>query len=132
VRQAVITPKRKAMTDRVDTARERIGRAIFETRDAHDIEELVRLLRKFADAVSDERKPFRKSKISGFPARYDRIEIATPPPGRRPAFTVYRSRRHMAARTRVVIDFLVARFKLLKSRLRDGRDLGENDAPRLV
>jgi DNA-binding MarR family transcriptional regulator len=54
VREVVITPKGKAMTDRVDAARERIGRAIFETWDAHDIDELVRLTRKFADAVKDE------------------------------------------------------------------------------
>jgi DNA-binding MarR family transcriptional regulator len=53
VRQAVITRKGKAMTDLVDAARERIGRAIFETWDAHDVEELVRLMRKFADAVTD-------------------------------------------------------------------------------
>ncbi len=51
VRETVITPKGKAMTDLVDAARERIGRAIFETWDAHDIDELVRLMRKFADAV---------------------------------------------------------------------------------
>src|SRR5216683_2862209 len=43
VREAVVTPKGKAMTDRVDAARDRFGRAIFETWDAHDIEELVRL-----------------------------------------------------------------------------------------
>jgi len=54
VREAVITPKGKAMTDRVDTARDRIGRAIFKTWDAHDIEELVRLMRKFADAVTGD------------------------------------------------------------------------------
>jgi DNA-binding MarR family transcriptional regulator len=54
VREAVVTPKGKAMTDRVDAARDRIGRAIFETWDAHDIEELVRLMRKFADAVTDD------------------------------------------------------------------------------
>jgi DNA-binding MarR family transcriptional regulator len=54
VREAVITPKGKAMTDRVDAARDRIGRAILETWDAHDIEELVRLMRKFADAVTGD------------------------------------------------------------------------------
>ncbi|BCG77339.1 MarR family winged helix-turn-helix transcriptional regulator [Mesorhizobium sp. 113-3-3] len=51
VREAAISPKGKAMTDLVDAAREKIGRAIFETWDAHDIEELVRLMRKFADAL---------------------------------------------------------------------------------
>jgi DNA-binding MarR family transcriptional regulator len=54
VREAVISAKGKAMTDRVDAARERIGRVIFDTWDPHDIDELVRLTRKFADAVKDE------------------------------------------------------------------------------
>lgn len=51
VREAVISPKGKAMTDLVDAAREKIGRAIFETWEARDIDELVRLMRKFADAL---------------------------------------------------------------------------------
>jgi DNA-binding MarR family transcriptional regulator len=54
VREAAVTPTGKTMTDLVDAARERIGRAVFETWDAHDIDELVRLMRKFADAVKDE------------------------------------------------------------------------------
>jgi DNA-binding MarR family transcriptional regulator len=54
VREAVIAPRGKAMTDLVDAARERILRAIFETWDACEIDELVRLMRKFADAVKDE------------------------------------------------------------------------------
>lgn len=54
VREAIVTQKGKAMTDRVDAARDRIGRDIFATWDAHDIEELVRLMRKFADAVKEE------------------------------------------------------------------------------
>ena len=54
VREAMVTQKGKAMTDRVDAARDRIGRSIFATWDAHDIEELVRLMRKFADAVKEE------------------------------------------------------------------------------
>jgi DNA-binding MarR family transcriptional regulator len=53
VREATITPRGKAMTDLVDAARERIGRAIFETWDAHEIDELVRLMRKFAEALQD-------------------------------------------------------------------------------
>ncbi|HEV2677978.1 MAG TPA: MarR family winged helix-turn-helix transcriptional regulator [Aliidongia sp.] len=51
VREAVITPKGKVMTDAVDTARDRIGRAIFKTWPAGEIDDLVRLMRKFADAV---------------------------------------------------------------------------------
>jgi DNA-binding MarR family transcriptional regulator len=52
VRQAIVTPKGKAMTDAVDAARERIGRAIFAGWDERDVEELVRLVRRFADAVN--------------------------------------------------------------------------------
>ncbi len=54
VRQAIVTPKGKVMTDLVDAAREKIGRGIFETWDMHEMDELVRLMRKFADAVSSE------------------------------------------------------------------------------
>jgi DNA-binding MarR family transcriptional regulator len=54
VREAVITSKGKAMTDRVDTAREQIGRAIFKSWDAQEIEQFVRLIRKFADAVKHD------------------------------------------------------------------------------
>jgi DNA-binding MarR family transcriptional regulator len=54
VREVVITASGKAMTDRVDAARERLGRAIFESWDRHDVDELVRLMRKFADAVKDD------------------------------------------------------------------------------
>jgi DNA-binding MarR family transcriptional regulator len=54
VREAVIAPKGKAMTEAVDAARDRIGRAIFSTWEADDIDDLVRLVRKFADAVQDE------------------------------------------------------------------------------
>ena len=54
MREAVITPKGSAMTNLVDAARERIGRTIFETWDPHDVKELVRLMRKFADAMSSE------------------------------------------------------------------------------
>jgi DNA-binding MarR family transcriptional regulator len=54
VRKAAVTAKGKAMTDLVDAAREKIGRAIFATWDAHDIDELVRLMRKFADAIKQE------------------------------------------------------------------------------
>jgi DNA-binding MarR family transcriptional regulator len=50
VREAIITPKGKAMTDLVDDARDRLLRTIFDSWDAHDIDELVRLMRKFSDA----------------------------------------------------------------------------------
>jgi DNA-binding MarR family transcriptional regulator len=54
VREALVTAKGKAMTDRLDAARERIGRGIFETWERSEIDELVRLMRKFADAVSGD------------------------------------------------------------------------------
>ena len=53
VRDAVVTPKGKALTDMIDAARDRIGRSIFERWSAQDIEELTRLMRKFADALTD-------------------------------------------------------------------------------
>jgi DNA-binding MarR family transcriptional regulator len=54
VREAIVTPKGKAMTDAVDAARVRLGRVIFAKWEQHDIDELVRLMRKFADAVTDD------------------------------------------------------------------------------
>lgn len=54
MREALVTPKGKPMTKLVDAARERIGRGIFQTWDTHEIDELVRLMRKFADAVSSK------------------------------------------------------------------------------
>jgi DNA-binding transcriptional LysR family regulator len=51
---------------------------------------------------------------------------------RRQVYLVYPSRRHLAQRTRVVIDFLIAAFHHLEVRLRDGREWGENDATWLV
>jgi hemerythrin-like domain-containing protein len=46
-------PKGKGITDLVDIVREKMGRAVFESWDPHDIAELVRLMRKFADAVKN-------------------------------------------------------------------------------
>ncbi len=54
VREVVITAEGKRMTDRVDIAREKIGRGIFETWDMQDVDQLVRLMRKFADALRDD------------------------------------------------------------------------------
>lgn len=55
VREAVITAEGKLMTDKLDAARERMSRAIFETWDERDIADLVRLMRRFADAFSPDR-----------------------------------------------------------------------------
>jgi DNA-binding MarR family transcriptional regulator len=54
ISQATVTAKGKAMTDAVDKARERIVGAMFATWDDHDVRELVRLMRKFANAVKGD------------------------------------------------------------------------------
>jgi DNA-binding MarR family transcriptional regulator len=54
VRESVIATKGKIMTDAVDGARDRIGGAILESWDVNDIDELVRLMRKFADALNGD------------------------------------------------------------------------------
>ena len=54
VREAVITPLGKAMTDKVDVAREKIVRALFADWEQDDVKELIRLMRRFADAVTRE------------------------------------------------------------------------------
>ncbi len=51
---------------------------------------------------------------------------------RRPVFVVYPSRRHLAQRTRVVIDFLVEVFRRMETRLNSGRAWGESDSTWLV
>jgi DNA-binding MarR family transcriptional regulator len=53
VREAEITRKGKAMTDAVDGARERIARTTFADWSPRDIDELARLMRKFADTLTD-------------------------------------------------------------------------------
>ena len=53
VREALISAQGKAMIDRLDAARERIGQDIFQSWDAQDINELVRLMQKFADALKN-------------------------------------------------------------------------------
>ncbi len=51
IREAVITPEGKELTDRIDAARERIGRAVFGQWDEQEFDEMVRLMRKLADAM---------------------------------------------------------------------------------
>ena len=53
MRQAVVSPQGKAMTDRLDEARERLGRRIFDTWPQEDVAALVRLMRKFADGLEE-------------------------------------------------------------------------------
>lgn len=52
VRQAAITAKGKAMTQAIDAARERMAGAILETWAPEDLDALVRLMGKLADALS--------------------------------------------------------------------------------
>jgi DNA-binding MarR family transcriptional regulator len=52
VRAAVVTAKGRAMTDRVDAARDRIFRATFAEWPPDDVDAFVRLVRQFADAMT--------------------------------------------------------------------------------
>lgn len=54
VREAVIAPKGKAMTDRIDAARERMANAIFKDWSKDELDAFVKSMRKFADALDDE------------------------------------------------------------------------------
>jgi len=53
VREAAVTPKGKAMTDRIDAARERMARALFASWDGNEIDAFVRLIGKFAAGMKD-------------------------------------------------------------------------------
>ena len=57
VREAVVTDKGKATVALVDAARERVGRAVFESWDAEEFDTLVRLMGKLADALAGEPFP---------------------------------------------------------------------------
>ena len=52
VREAVIAPAGKAMTDSIDAARERLLHAGFAEWEASEIDLLVTLMRRFADALA--------------------------------------------------------------------------------
>ena len=53
VREAVVAPKGKAMTNRIDVARERVLQAGFAAWDEKEVATLARLMRKFADAMRE-------------------------------------------------------------------------------
>ena len=53
-REAVIAPKGKAMTDRIDAARERMARTIFKDWSGEELDVFVRLMRRFADALEEQ------------------------------------------------------------------------------
>jgi DNA-binding MarR family transcriptional regulator len=54
MRKAVVAAKGKAMIKRLDKARDRLARVAFKAWDRRDIDELARLMRKFADAIDRE------------------------------------------------------------------------------
>jgi len=54
VRVASITPQGKAMTERVDAAREKMAHAIFASWTAQEFDDLVRLMGKLAAAMDGE------------------------------------------------------------------------------
>ncbi|WP_373684368.1 MarR family winged helix-turn-helix transcriptional regulator [Sphingomonas sp. R-74633] len=53
VREAVATAEGKAMTDRIDVARERILGGVFADWSAEELDSFTRLTRRFADAIRD-------------------------------------------------------------------------------
>jgi DNA-binding MarR family transcriptional regulator len=54
VREAVITASGKALTDKIDMAREAMARTIFADWANQDVADLTRLMRRFADAVQND------------------------------------------------------------------------------
>jgi len=59
VRVASVTPKGKAMIDALDEAREKMARALFKSWDKEDFDNLVRLMRKLAEAIDQPPPPIR-------------------------------------------------------------------------
>lgn len=53
VREVAVTEKGKAMTDQIDTARERMARAILADWSEEDLDRLENLMRRLADAMID-------------------------------------------------------------------------------
>lgn len=51
MRETVVSSKGKAVTDKLDQARERLARGIFQDWAAEDVADLVRLMQKFAEAL---------------------------------------------------------------------------------
>lgn len=53
VREAAVTANGKAMTDKIDAARDRILGAALAGWEEREVDDLVRLIRKFADALTE-------------------------------------------------------------------------------
>ncbi len=51
VREAVVTDEGRAMTDRLDVARQKMGRRIFSDWSPEEVDDLVRLMTKFVDGL---------------------------------------------------------------------------------
>lgn len=56
VREAVVTEDGKAMTDRIDAARERMSRAVFDSWSEEDLSSFVRLISRFAEGFREDPK----------------------------------------------------------------------------
>jgi DNA-binding MarR family transcriptional regulator len=54
VREAIITPRGKEATDAVDVAREKMALTLFRDWPREDFDELIRLMRMFADGMSGQ------------------------------------------------------------------------------
>jgi DNA-binding MarR family transcriptional regulator len=54
VREAVITPRGKEATDALDVAREKMACSLFRDWPREDFDELIRLMRMFADGMSGQ------------------------------------------------------------------------------
>jgi DNA-binding MarR family transcriptional regulator len=54
VREALVSLSGQAMVDRIDAARERIGRAVLSSWEESELDDLVRLMRRFADAIQQQ------------------------------------------------------------------------------
>jgi DNA-binding MarR family transcriptional regulator len=57
VNEAVVTPKGRTMTNKIDAARERIALGVFASWEPDEFDDLVRLMRKFADAMGEGTHP---------------------------------------------------------------------------
>ncbi|POF34229.1 DNA-binding MarR family transcriptional regulator [Roseibium marinum] len=53
VREAVLSAQGRSYTDKIDSARQKIGRTIFASWEDEDLTTFARLMRKFADDIKD-------------------------------------------------------------------------------
>ncbi|ECD9322010.1 MarR family transcriptional regulator [Salmonella enterica] len=54
IREAVISPTGKAMTERIDAAREQMGNAVFKDWSQDELDIFVRLMQKFVNAMDND------------------------------------------------------------------------------